>query len=73
MIIGRISRIANLDIRAKYGVNVIALKRRIPSASKKEEEEIVDVSPKAEDVINKGDILVILGSNENIGKLKSIK
>lgn len=59
-----------LNVRACYGINVIALKRRIPSASKKEEEEIVNVSPQAEDVINKGDILVVLGSNENIEKLQ---
>ena len=59
-----------IDVRAKYGVNVIALKRKIPSASKKEEEEIVNVSPKAEDVINRGDILIILGPNENIEKLQ---
>ena len=59
-----------INVRAKFGVNVIAVKRRIPSASKKEEEEIVNVAPKAEDVIKKGDILVVLGSNENIEKLK---
>ncbi|OGW75924.1 MAG: hypothetical protein A2Z72_08790 [Omnitrophica bacterium RBG_13_46_9] len=59
-----------IDVRAKFGVNVIAVKRRIPSASKKEEEEIVNVAPKAEDIINKGDILVVLGSNENIERLK---
>ena len=59
-----------IDVRAKFGVNVIAVKRKIPSASKKEEEEIVNVSPKAEDIIKKGDVLVVLGSNENIEKLK---
>lgn len=59
-----------IDVRAKFGVNVIAVKRKIPSASKKGEEEIVNVSPKAEDTITKGDILVVLGPNENIEKLK---
>jgi len=59
-----------MDVRAKFGVNVIAVKQKIPSASKKEEEEIVNVSPKAEDIIKKGDILIVLGSNENIEKLK---
>ena len=59
-----------VDVRAKFGVNVIAVKRRIPSASKKEEEEIVNVSPQAEDIIKKGDILVVLGPNENIEKMK---
>ncbi|NQU95672.1 MAG: TrkA family potassium uptake protein [Candidatus Omnitrophica bacterium] len=59
-----------IDVRARFGVNVIAVKRKIPSASKKSEEEIVNVSPKAEDTIKKGDILVVLGPNENIEKLK---
>jgi trk system potassium uptake protein TrkA len=59
-----------IDVRAKFGVNVIALKRRIPSASKQGEEEIVNVSPKAEDIIKKGDILIVLGSNEYIDQLK---
>jgi trk system potassium uptake protein len=59
-----------VDIRAKFGVTVIAFKRRIPSASKKEEEEIVNISPKAEDLIKKGDILVVLGTNYNIDDLK---
>jgi len=59
-----------IDVRVKYGVNVIAVKRKIPSASKKGEEEIVNVTPKAEDIIKKGDILVVLGSNECIDKIK---
>ncbi len=59
-----------IDVRAKFGVNVIAVKRKIPSASRKEEEEIVNVSPRAEDIIQKGDILVILGPNKNIEKLQ---
>ncbi len=59
-----------VDVRAKFGVTVIAVKRKIPSASKGKEEEIVNVSPQAEDIIKKGDILVVLGPNENIDKLK---
>jgi len=59
-----------IDVRVKYGVNVIAVKRRIPSASRAGEEEIVNVAPKAEDVIKKGDILVVLGPNECIDKIK---
>ena len=59
-----------IDVRAKFGVTVIAMKRKIPSASKKEEEEIVNVSPQAGDIIKKGDILVVLGPNKNIEQLK---
>ncbi|MCQ9206924.1 MAG: TrkA family potassium uptake protein [Omnitrophica bacterium] len=59
-----------INVRVKYGVNVIAVKRNIPSASKKIEEQILNVSPRAEDIIKKGDILVVLGTNKNIEKLK---
>jgi len=60
-----------LDVRAKMGLNVIAIKRKIPSASKKGEEDVVNISPKAEDMIAKGDILVVLGPNENIERMKT--
>ncbi len=59
-----------IDVRARFGVTVIAVKRKIPAASKKEEEDIVNVAPKAEDIVKKGDILVVLGENENIEKIK---
>ena len=43
-------------IRAKYGCNVIAIKG----------EERMNISPKAEDVIQEENILVIVGDNEHI-------
>ena len=60
-----------IDVRAKYGVNVIAVKKKIPSASKNTEDEIINVCPTAQDKIRKGDVLVVLGTNESIEKLKS--
>jgi len=66
--IGRSLR--ELDIRAKYGLNVIAVRRKIPSASGEKEEDILNVSPKAENVITKGDILVVLGTNDAIDRFK---
>jgi len=59
-----------LEVRAKFGVTVIALKEKIPAASNGAEEEIVNIAPKAEDIVKKGSILVVLGSNKNIDKLK---
>ena len=66
--IGRSLR--ELDIRAKYDVNVIAVRRKIPSSSGGKEEDILNVSPKAEDIITKGDILVVLGTNDAIETFK---
>jgi trk system potassium uptake protein TrkA len=68
--------LGDIDIRAKYGVNVIAIKRNVPVVAKdgaKKFEQRIDVSPKAGDVIYKEDILVVLGENKNIEKLQAMK
>ncbi|NQT33413.1 MAG: TrkA family potassium uptake protein [Candidatus Omnitrophica bacterium] len=61
-----------LAIRAEYGVNVIAIKKETTVVENGEErtEEKIDVSPKAEDIIEKGDILVVFGENKKIETLR---
>ncbi|MCR4432053.1 MAG: TrkA family potassium uptake protein [Tepidanaerobacteraceae bacterium] len=49
-----------LDMRVKHGLNVMAIKRN---------EEVI-VSPKADDIIFEGDILVVVGQNKDIEKLE---
>lgn len=49
-----------LDLRAKYGINIIAIKR---------EQDIV-VVPEADFRILPGDILVAMGSNDNLAQLE---
>ena len=61
------------DVRAKYGVNVIAIKKKAKALDKEgrlKEEEKINVSPQASDVIKRGDILVVIGTNADIEKLK---
>lgn len=48
--------IIDLDIRAKYGVNIVAIKR---------DKDIV-ISPQADDKIQREDILIIIGSDKDI-------
>ena len=65
--------LGDVDIRAKYGVNVIAIKKKVPVVAKdgkKRVEQRINVSPTADDSISKDDILVVLGENGNIDKLK---
>ncbi len=50
----------DINIRSEYGINVIAIKSN----------ENINVSPKATDSINKGDILVVIGSNEDLEKFE---
>lgn len=49
-----------LNIRAKYGVNILAIKS----------DEGLNISPKAEDVIREGDILVVVGANKDISRFE---
>lgn len=62
----------SLDIRSKYGVNVIAVKKKIKVKTNgdEHEEETINVNPQAEDIIAKGDILVVFGENDKIDELK---
>lgn len=48
-----------LSLRSKYGINVMAIKRN----------NEVNISPDADDVINKDDIVVAIGSAEDLTKL----
>lgn len=60
-LIGKSLQQANL--RSRFGVNVVAIKR----------DEEIDVSPKAEDVITAGDILVVIGKTEGVLKLEEME
>jgi trk system potassium uptake protein TrkA len=62
-----------LDVRARYGVNVIAIKRKLGHITDKGEIshiDDVDISPHPDDVINKDDTLLVFGDNESIAKLR---
>ena len=63
-----------LDIRAKYGVNVIALMKTskvIGPDGEEVEEKKTNVTPQADDVVTKDDILVVFGENEKIEQIKN--
>jgi trk system potassium uptake protein TrkA len=69
------STIGNLDIRKKFKVEVIALKKYV--VSKLDKKETVDESktrvvPSADEVINSGDALVVIGKNEDIEKMRRL-
>lgn len=62
-----------INLRAQYGVNVIAIKRRIPGVGEEgkiEIQEKIDVVPAPSEVITEEDTLIIVGENKNIEKLK---
>lgn len=52
--------IQGVDLRAKYGVNMIAIRNR---------QGVTNISPMASDIIQEGDILVVIGENKALKKL----
>ncbi len=62
-----------LNLRAKYGVDVIAIKRKIPvinDAGESDIKEEIEVIPRAEAEIKDGDILIVVGNILNIKELE---
>lgn len=55
--------LGELDMRAKYGINVVAVKRK----------DDIDISPNSDYVIAKGDVIVAIGKYKCLNKLEIIK
>jgi trk system potassium uptake protein TrkA len=55
--------LGQLDMRRRYGVNVLAIKHG----------EKINVFPKAEDIITKEDIIIAVGHNDDLDKIKNRK
>ncbi len=51
--------LVEINMRAKFGVNVMAIKRN----SK------INISPKADDIIEEGDTLIVVGKNDDLSRL----
>jgi trk system potassium uptake protein TrkA len=51
-----------LNMRTKYGLNVMAIKNN----------GNINISPKADDVVGEGDILIVIGSNDDIKKIEKL-
>jgi trk system potassium uptake protein TrkA len=54
-----------LDLRKKYDINVIAVKELVP--------ERVVLNPEADFILKDSDIMVILGSDKDLDKLRNVK
>ncbi|TMW73020.1 potassium channel family protein [Alteribacter natronophilus] len=52
--------IIDLDIRARYGCNIMAIKRG----------DHINVSPQADEILNRGDILIVIGADSDINRLE---
>ena len=63
------------SIRTTYGINVIAIKRNVTKLVRGEWKgvEEMNVNPDAEDLLQKGDIMVIVGKEEDLDRLSKLK
>ncbi|MGH9386810.1 MAG: potassium channel family protein [Vicinamibacterales bacterium] len=57
-----------IGLRSRFGLTTIAIKR----ASKSGDGDFTNVAPGPDDVVEAGDILALLGSNERIGQLDQL-
>jgi len=59
--------VKEVQLRSKYGVNLIAIKRKVIEAGISK--DIWNVNPSPTDIMGEGDILVLIGTNEDLGRL----
>lgn len=52
--------IIGLDIRARYGITIVAIKREMD----------IIVSPQADEVIHEGDVLIVIGADADINRFE---
>lgn len=68
--------VGELALRARYGIQLVAVKREVTQIDKKGKVgvgENIIIAPTADDGLIGGDRLVVLGKNEDIEKLKKVK
>lgn len=63
----------HLNIRAKYGVNVIGIKKTFFDEETKNEKENLIIAPGADGLIEKNDSLLVIGENDKLKKMRSLK
>jgi trk system potassium uptake protein TrkA len=62
----------DLGVRRRFGVNVAAIKRKTPAiddAGRRVFRETINDVPQGEDVVEEGDVLVVVGRDDSIEKL----
>lgn len=57
--------LSELSVRARFGVNVLAVRG--------EDRDIVTISPTADQIIHQGDVLIVIGANDDIERLGNLR
>ena len=63
------------QVRTRYKISVIGIRKQVSKIVKGQPqiEEIFNINPSSQDHMNKGDILVVIGREEDLDKLSAIK
>jgi len=61
--------VKDTNLRAEYGINIIAVLGSRPVDG--QEKKVMNINPNPEDIIKKGDILVLLGADRDITRLNT--
>lgn len=67
--------LGDLKLRTKYGVSVIAIKRKLPYSKKDgttDFKEDIIIGPGPTDELISGDVLILLGNNDDLAKIKKL-
>lgn len=66
---------AELDLDDEFRVQAVAIKRKVPAIREDGETEIreeINIKPSPEDRINQGDVLIIIGSYDDIQRVRGL-
>jgi trk system potassium uptake protein TrkA len=69
-------RLNEVDLRPKYNVSVVAIKRKVPNITDQGDTEFAEeviVAPSSEERLVKGDLLVLLGKSEDLERLRELE
>ena len=61
--------VMELDFRKQYGINIIAIQKRIPAVDENGKsffKEITNTQPRPDDIITEDDILVLVGGTDKV-------
>lgn len=67
--------IIDIDCRARFGVNIIAIKHKEPFITESGEsdfKEKLNISPSADTEIEEGDVFIVIGRYEDLKRLKEV-
>ncbi len=68
-------KIGDIKIATRYGVNIVVIKRQVEQTDKKGEtvtKEEINPVPRADDVLNEGDILWIVGRTQDVDSVSHL-